>query len=342
MSRLTGNGSPTDNSVRIATISAIPIVLKQLGCDPAAVLAEIGYDLSLFDDPDYMITYAIRSQLIQHCVDRTNCQYFGLLVGQCTGASSLGLVGFLIQHSPDVDTALLSLVRFAHIHVRGAVIHMEKENDSVFLGYSIYQPGVKAREQIEDGVVAVAFNIMLKLCGHEWSPQIALFAHRKPENIHPYKKFFKAPLKFDDERNGIVFSNNWLKKPVMNADPELHHFLQKLVNQLDSHYSSDFTEQVRRVLHPAIHTQQASADYIAMLFSIHPRTLNRRLKACGTSFQQLLDLERFEIAQQLLEISSMDLRQIAATLNYTDASAFTRAFRRWSGMTPSQWRKQNH
>jgi AraC-like DNA-binding protein len=98
---------------------------------------------------------------------------------------------------------------------------------------------------------------------------------------------------------------------------------------------------VRRVLHSAVLTHDATADKIAELFAIHPRTLNRRLNACGISFQELTDQSRFEIAQHLLSNSSMPLTQIAATLGYADASVFSRAFRRWSGMTPSAWREQH-
>ncbi len=330
----------SEGTVRIATVATIPLVLEQLGQDPAAVLSELGFDMSLFDDPDNVIPYATRSQLIHQCVNKTGCQHFGLLIGQRTGASSLGLVGFLMQQSPDVATALRSLVRYAHLHVSGAAIYLDEENGSAFLGYSISQSGVRASEQIEDGAVTIAFNILRKLCGPEWHPQKVLLSRRKPSDIRPYQQHFQAPLKFDADRNGLLFSASWLQQPVMGADPELRQFLQKQIDQLESRYADDFAEQVRRVLRTALLAQQATAAHIARLFSIHPRTLNRRLKANGTSFQELVDQTRFEIALQLLENSSMELNEIAATLDYADASAFSRAFRRWSGMTPSRWRER--
>ena len=85
---------PENNTVRIATAASIPKVLKQLGYDPVPLLAELGLELSLFDDPDNVIPYALRSRLIQLCVKTTDCQHFGLLVGQHIGLSSVGLVGF--------------------------------------------------------------------------------------------------------------------------------------------------------------------------------------------------------------------------------------------------------
>jgi AraC-like DNA-binding protein len=71
---------------------------------------------------------------------------------------------------------------------------------------------------------------------------------------------------------------------------------------------------------------------------MHPRTLSRRLQSLGTSFQQLVDEGRFGIARQMLEHTSLDVSEIAASLDYSDASAFTRSFRRWSGTTPALWR----
>jgi AraC-like DNA-binding protein len=340
MARTTGKQQSSDTTVRIATLTALPVVLEQLGYDPATVLAEQEFDLSLFDNPDNTISYARRSQLIQHCVNRTGCLHFGHLIGRQTGSSSLGLVGLLMQQSTDVVTALRSLVRFTHLHVRGAVVYLEEQDDMAFLGYSIIQPGTVAREQIEDGAVTIAFNILRKLCGPSWQPLNVLFAHRKPMDTRPFRQFFKAPLNFDAERNGVLFSASWLQQPVVGADPKQQRLLQEQVDQLENHYKDNFAEQVRRVLHPALLTQQASADHIAALFSIHQRTMHRRLNACSASFQKLADESRFEITRQLLENSSMKLSQIAETLDYADASAFTRAFRRWSGTTPSLWRER--
>lgn len=342
MTRTTGKLQPSYGTVRIATVAAIPLVLEQLGYDPATVMHECGFDISLFDDPDNIITHSNRSLLIQQCVNLTGCQHFGLLIGQNTGPSALGLVGFLMQQSPDVATALHSLIHFFHLHVRGAVIYMKKENDTAFVGYSIYQSNVEAHEQIEDGAVAILFNILHKLCGPAWNPCGAHFSREKPADNHIYKQFFNTHLKFDAEHNGLLFSAHWLQQPVAGADPELYRYLHKQIDELDYQYSDDFVVQVRRVLHSALLMQQATTDHIAALFSIHPRTLSRRLKTCGTSYQELADQSRFEIARHFLENSSMQLNQIAATLDYADASAFSRAFRRWSGFTPTHWRKQTH
>jgi AraC-like DNA-binding protein len=100
----------------------------------------------------------------------------------------------------------------------------------------------------------------------------------------------------------------------------------------------NFPQQVAGVLRAALATGDASAARVAALFSMHPRTLNRRLGAYGTSFRDLLDRTRFDIAQHMLVGGDLDIKAIATALDYAGARPFIRAFRRWSGTTPAQWR----
>jgi AraC-like DNA-binding protein len=327
-----------DGTVRIGVAAAIPAVLRNLGADPVAVLTEAGFDPQLFADPDSRISYAARGRLLAHCVARTGCRHFGLLVGQHGRLSSLGLVGFLVQNAPDLGTGLQSLVRYLHLHVRGAVPSLVVHGTSATLGYDIYQPHVEATDQIGDGAVATMFNILRSLCGAQWKPIEILFAHRRPADVGPFRRFFRAPLRFDAEQNAVVFAAHWLERSSPDADPELRRLLQKQIDALETRHRDDFPEQVRSVLRTALLTGQARADQVATLFSMHSRTLGRRLSAFGTSYRRLVDETGFEIARQMLEDSAVEVNRIAVTLDYADASAFTRAFRRWSGTTPARWR----
>jgi len=330
-------------TVRIGGILALPAVLRSLGANPAKVLAEAGFDLKLFDDPDNSVSYAARGHLLAHCVARTGCEHLGLLIGQQGGLYSLGLVGLLVKYSPDVGTALSSLVRYLDLHVRGAATTLAADDDVAMLSYEIHQPRVEATDQLGDGAVALMFNIMRALCGPEWKPVEVRFAHRKPKDVGAFRRFFWAPLHFDAEQNALVFSADWLGRRLPATDPELRHLLQKQIDALAVRHSDDFVDKVRSVLRTALVTGYGKAGQVAALFSMHSRTLNRRLNALGTGFQELVDESRFEIARQMLVDSAMEVSQIAALLDYANASAFTRAFRRWSGTTPAQWRaKRRH
>ncbi len=332
---------PAEATVRIGTAWAIPDVLRSLGADPAEVLAKAGLDLALFNDPDNLISFAARGRLIRHCVNETGCPHFGLLVGQRGGLHSLGLVGLLAKNSVDVATALQSLVGYFSAHSRGSVTRLGIDGDVALLSFSVTQPDIEAVDQACDAAVAIFLNIMRALCGPGWRPVEARFDHRRPEDVRPFRRFFAAPLQFDAERSALVFSADWLQLRLPGTDAELVRMLHRQLDALQSDHADDFPEQVRRVLATALLTGHAGADQVAALFAMHSRTMNRRLQAFGVSFQELVDEGRFAIARRMLKHGSLDVSEIAAALDYADASAFTRAFRRWSGTTPAVWRARH-
>jgi AraC-like DNA-binding protein len=327
-------------TVRVGPAAAIPALLEKLGADPARVVAEAGLTLELFADRDNLMSYAARAHLLAVCAARTGCEHFGLLVGQASRLSDFGLVGYLVQHAPDVGTALHKLVRYLHLHVRGAAPTLTVEGNLATLGYEIHHPRTAATSQLADAAVAVAFNIMRAMCGPGWTPIEVQLAHHRPKELGPYRRFFGAPLRFDAERNGIIFLADWFSSRLPSADAELERLLQKQIDALESKHGEAFPEQVRRVLRTAILTGHATVEDVASMFCMHGRTLNRRLGAFHTNFKLLLEEVQFEVAQRMLEDTGMRVTEIAAAFDYADTSAFIRAFRRWSGTTPAAWRRQ--
>jgi AraC-like DNA-binding protein len=327
-----------DAAVRTSASAAIPALLRTLGANPAGVLAGAGVDPAVFDDPDNVIPLASLGRLMKHCVAATGCQHFGLLVGQQSGLQRLGLVGLVVRYSPDVGTALSKLGSYMHLHNGGAIATVLAAGDATILSFDIHQPDVEAVEQMVDGAIAALFNAMRSLCGGEWQPIEVRFAHRRPDDVGPFRRFFRAPLHFDAEQTSVVFSSHWLDHRLAGADVELQQLLQQQIDALEARHGDEFPAQVRSVLRTGLLTGHGSAVQVAALFSIHSRTLRRRLGQFGTSFKALVDESRFDISRQMLRNTALDISQIAGSLDYADASAFTRAFRRWSGTTPAAWR----
>ena len=268
----------------------------------------------------------------------TGCQHFGLMVGQQGGLHSIGLVGLVVRYSPDVETALRKLVSYTRLHNSAAIIDCMTVGAAATITYDIQLPGTVDPGQFFDGAMATINNILLTLCGPGWQPTEVRIARRRPADIRPYRRFFRAPLHFDAPQNAIVFPARWLNQRLPEVDPELDRLLRNQIDALAAQQGDTFPEQVQRVLRTGLLTGHAGADQVASLFSMHRRTLTRRLEAFDTSFKDLVDEGRFEIAQRLLQMTSMHVSQVAEALDYADASAFTRAFRRWSGTTPARWR----
>jgi AraC-like DNA-binding protein len=327
--------------LRVAGVREILGVLEDFGVDSDDVLTEAGIDPELFADPDNLITHATRDRLFKQCVSRTGCQHFGLLVGQRMNLKDLGLVGLVIRTSPDVGKALSSLVNLLHLHSQGAVMTLRVDDDVAMLTYDAFDPGLEATDQTGAGAVAMMLNVMRALCGPDFRPDEASFAHRRPADTEPFRKFFKVPLYFDAEHYALVFSRDWLDVRLPGADDELQQLLQKQAEALESRYSLELPDQVRKVLRSALLTGYHSENQIAALFSMHSHTFRRRLEASATSFHELVDECRFEIARGMLRNTSLSVGEIGASMGYSRASSFIRAFRRWSGVTPGEWRQKS-
>jgi len=325
----------------VGAIAQIPEVLRDLGANPADVCAAAGFDFTLFGDPANLISFRAASHLFRVCAEQTGCPHFGLLKGQKSGLQSLGFVGLLAKLAPDARTALRSVVRYLYLNIRGAVATVEEAGKLAIFSYEIYAPGAEATDQIADSALCTMFNILTALCGPYWKPIEVRFEHRRRSDLAPFHRFFQAPLRFDADENALVFASSWLSRPLPAVEPELGRLLREQLKALEAQYHDQFPEQVRAILRTGLLTGQGSAEHVAKLLSLHSRTLHRRLAASGTNFRALVDECRYEIARQMLHDSDSDIGRIAYVLDYADTSAFARAFRRWSGTTPSDWRSRD-
>ncbi len=112
--------------------------------------------------------------------------------------------------------------------------------------------------------------------------------------------------------------------------------------RIETGHSGDFVAQLSRVIRTLLPTGNCTADRVAELFSKHRRTMHRLLSSRGTTFERTMDAMRRQIAEQMLEQSDMKLTQLADMLGYSEVSSFNHAFRRWAGMSPSDWRSMRN
>jgi len=314
-------------------------VLLDLGVEPAELLREAGLGPDLLDSPDNVMSFAARGRLLARCVERTGCDHLGLLVGARANLTSLGLVGLLARQCATVELAWRSIVRHLHLHTNGASTALIDYGQVALLTYDIHEASAPANDQVADGALAVIVNVMRELCGADWNPAQVMLAHRKPADARAFGAFFRAPVLFDADRNAVAFHADWLHRALPSGDEELRRLLGEKIAALEVEYGEAFPEQVRAVLRTALLTDHSGIEQVARMFSLHPRTLHRRLQAFGVTFKQLVDECRSSIARELLEDSDLEAGMVAEILGYADASAFTRAFRRWSDTTPARWRR---
>lgn len=321
---------------RVGAYTALPQLIRQLGGDASAVLLASGLDAAFLDDPERRVPYSAFVDVLERAAEQTRCPHFGLLAGRMFTLAALGVLGDLVRHSPTVGRALDVLTVQQHMNSEGGLAFLLRRGDFVELGYAIYQPGTAGTSQMYDASLAVGMNIMTELCGPSWKPYEVLLSRSRPRDVSQYRAFFKVNPRFDAEYSALRFLAKDLSQPIADRDAALLRQAELRVRGMEP---PDFLQQVYRALRRLMLENRHSGDDVAQILAMHRRTLNRRLKAAGTTFQRVLDDVRFEIARDLLANTNVHLDDIAATLGYAALTPFMRTFRRWSGMTPGQWRR---
>lgn len=226
-------------------------------------------------------------------------------------------------------------------HERGGVPTLTSKHGVASLGYAIYVPMHEGVNQVCNTSIVIMYNLLRSMCGMSFTATEVCFTHSRPSDIKPYESFFQAPLLFEADENAIVFPDHCLKTPLPANNRKKYNDVIKQLTTIESGMDFDIGVSLPMILRPLVVSKACTPEHIASLLSLHPRTLNRRLEDCGMTLRGMLGEIRFDIAKQLLAESSVSLIKIAILLGYADSSAFTHAFRRWSGMSPSAWRMQN-
>jgi AraC-like DNA-binding protein len=319
---------------------AIYTALAELGADPDDLLAELGLDPRHFDGGK-LVPYAVLSRLIALGVERTNCPHLGLYIGQRATLTSLGWLGLLMRHSDTVVDALRALEAHSGTQNWGAVVGLGIGSDITVLSYAPYGPEAESAAIHSERALATLTNVLRALCGSDWAPDEVLLPRYRPRDTIVYDRFFRAPVRFDQEAAALVFRADLLEQRIAGADLTVRQSAEDHVRQLEAKQSCNFTDELRRYLRTQVTRQRCHAERVARMKLVTRRTMSRRLKAQGTTLTRLADEAQFQVARQLLADTRMSVTQISTALNFSEPAAFTHAFRRWAGMTPSAWRREN-
>jgi AraC-like DNA-binding protein len=259
----------------------------------------------------------------------------GLLAGRLWTLDHMGVVGQLMRHSPTLGDALRTLAIYHRLNSEGGAVFLLEHGSAIALGYAVHQPMVDGIEHIYDTVLACGCNFIRELLGAHWNPLEVVFARAQPPDLQAYREFFRARFRFDSPRTALYLSRRMFDRPVPGADPKIRRALEA---KIEAATAGDLIVRLHRALRLLLLNGDSSGDDVAQQLALHRRTLNRRLRAQGTTFQKVLDGVRWEVARQLLGSTNILLDDVASATGYADTSAFVRAFHRWSGTTPARWR----
>ena len=178
------------------------------------------------------------------------------------------------------------------------------------------------------------------LVGEAFQPLRVEFCQPQPEDVQEYEEFFSCPVQFGREQNGLVYDVAVTHLAIPNASEELLLLLSERANRLLDSLSrhSGIATRIASLLATQLTNTLPDKSLIAAQLGMSERTLQRRLKEEGTSFQEILDNTRHYLARELLRNTALALGDVAAQLGFAEPSAFFRAFKKWEGCTPGQYR----
>jgi AraC-like DNA-binding protein len=330
---------PGWGSARAAAYRHLPEVLAGFGIDFQEVLEAVGLPANVLTDPDTMIAYRDLGNLLHASAQQSNCDYIGLLLAQRVRLTDMGLPGRIATCGETVGEGLHYFSRFFTLQNSAATISVIRSGGFSRVVYAIAEPDMADTVQLQLGAVTIAFNILQDLCGHGWLPAVVTVASRAPCNLRPCQRYFRAPLRFDSDESAVVFESHWLDRPLPLLDPLTRQHIETEAKSRQTAMLADFPSAVRRALRNQLLIGGCSIDAVATQFGMHRRTLDRRLQRHGMHYSDLLDAVRHEAACQLLHDTGLQVQQIAESLRYSSAANFSTAFRRWTGLSPTDFRR---
>jgi AraC-like DNA-binding protein len=331
--------TPLADAMRVGPVAAIPQVMAELGVDAASIFSRVRVDLQDFADPETRLSNATLAALAHEASVIAGCPHFGLLVGDRARLGSFGSIGSLMRHSATVADALRTFVSKLHIYDwGGAPVLARHYGSTVILGYAVFRLSPTAIRYSYDAAAGILFRTLQDLCGPQFRPSEVAFAYPRPADIDYYRNYFGCKLVFNATLTGIVFEDSWLARPLAEAKPEALRDFVKRVAREEVEQEAPFSRRVELAIQQMLLGGTATEPAIAAMLNLSERSLRRRLDDEGEPFRLLLGRRRSEMAQRLLRNTSLPVSDVAFALQYKDANAFSRAFRAWADVSPSEWR----
>jgi AraC-like DNA-binding protein len=323
---------------RVAGLVALPAVLRRYGVDVAAVLAAAGLPPDALDDSDRTIPFSTLHAVIIAAVEQTRAPHLGLDIGAAWSLADTGLAMRLARACATLGEAIETFVANQWLNSDGQVVFQLRYPERATVGYVVARPLPGALVALHDGGAASIVSGIRSMVGDDWQPESVQLPRGAPADRAPYRTFFRCPVVFDAEHTAVHFPTRDLLRPLPAADAALRRRLEaEAARQPDAALATRLYRSLRvLLLDGAVH-----ADTVARHLSLSRRTLDRRLREHGTSFKAVLDEVRLEVARHLLRETALPVFRIAQALGYNDETAFIRAFRGWTGVSPGRWREQN-
>jgi len=309
------------------------------GIDAVGLFREVGLDPRLLVDPDARYPMAKTVMLWNLAADRTGDPCFGLTVAQQWHPTSWHALGYAWLASGTLEDALLRIVRYSSmISTAGGFVLEERPADFRFT-FLEQKSEIPRPDAVGDAVLANIIHMCRVSYGADLVPLRVFFSHLGHGCRRKRREFFGATIEYGCEANGIDFEKDSLRKPLPSANAALAHANDRIIAEYLPRLELGTTvSRVKIVLVDLLPSGGATEDDVAASMNLSRSTLQRRLREEGATYRAVLQEVRCELAEKMLLDGGKTLNEVSFLLGFADLSAFSRAFKRWTELSPSVYR----
>lgn len=327
----------------VATTStrALLAACDQLGLDTAAMLKAVGLLRANVEDPDGRIPGQAVAALWQDALARSGNEDLPLRVAEAVPFGAYRVIDFLAASAPTVGEGLARVARYFPLINSAVGLHIAHGADLIRVGLRDGRNPAGVPRPYAEFVLAVTVLHCRRASGVDWPLHEVHFGFPKPARTALHEKVFGCPVSFLAAETALILRADVWNAPSASASSDLLRVLEQHAEGMVSglRQGSGLKRRVMQLLHEELRGADPSLANIARRLAMSARTVQRRLHAEGSSFADVLDETRKQLAAQYLDENAFALTEIAHLLGFSEQSAFTRAFQRWYGMAPSRFRR---
>ena len=333
----------TDELVFASLPLALIAYCATLGIDPREAIAIAGLRSDDLRDPDALVEYESLIRLWEVMLARFPGRALGLDYASYLTPRNLGVLGYACSHCRDLGGAIELYARYCRRADPWLVVSVERGEGQARVALR-HEPRVEAMaEPIEMMIAAFAYTAR-RMNPSMPPPHEVCFRHPQRHPLPRYQQVFESPVRFEAGFTGVVFPEPSLALPILGADLFMGKYLQQQVEALErtlrpAPAGQPLDARVREAIEHGLPAGAPEQAAVARALGLSLRSLQRGLQSLGTSFGEQLDAVRRARALQLLRDPELSVREVAFMLGYADPRAFYRSFRRWTGHTPAEHRK---
>ncbi len=330
------NGRPT---IVAGLFSRALDVGSRCGLDRQQLLGELGMAPDILEDRDNRLPVESFARLWSLISARCPERPLALDWIATFKITDAGLMGYLVSHLKTVREAAETMGRLGHVVNQGASPALEEGPASSRIRYSLL-PVLLATQHAPESILVSLTAFLRSVAGQDFAPLMARFPYPVTSRTPALEKFFGSTIRHDAGELSLEFATEVLDRPLPGADPVLAAYLRRQVQEVVQQIGSpnSISQECARRIAERLGGGEPSQGFIAKQMGMSERTLQRRLHAEGTSFNELLEQARRTIACSYLADRKLAAYEVSFLLGYSEPATFFRAFKRWTGKTPLEYR----